>query len=423
MSTDAEVAVLGGGPAGCAAALWCASLGLRTVLVEAEASFGGQLRAIPYALENVPGMVSVEGATLAETLRAQALASGAVLVGGVRATLDGDALRVRLGPGGDVLAPRAVVLATGVRRRRLGVPGEDLPGVAYNVGREPERLRGLDVVVVGGGDDAAEHARLAAPYARSVVVLHRRATLSARPALQAAVDAYGTVVRRPFTHVESIEGAGAVRSVRVRGPHGVEEIAADRVFVCAGPAPRSEGFGVACDGFGYVRVDRLGRTSRAGVWAAGDVCSAEAPTVAAALGAGSTVAKAIVAGGPWPVLGEAAALGTVGLRGLTLPARIGAYASERGITQSLRFDLDFDADTAAAARTDALDETVDYAAVAAVVEGVLARQHYALIETVAEVVASEVLARFASGRVRVRVSKPDVPTRGTTAVVEVRRSR
>lgn len=423
-----DVIVLGGGPAGLSTAMWCAALGLSTLLVEAERELGGQLRAVPYPLENVPGIAAVEGAALAEVLRAQALSHGVVLRAGARARLDPSTLRVRLDGAPAVLARRAVVLATGVRRRRLGVPGEDAllgRGVSFNIGRDPARLKGLRVVVVGGGDDAVEHAHLAAPHARSVVLLHRGERLTARASLRTAVEAHPNVTRRPLTRVEAIEGDGAVAGVRAHGPHGAESLEADAVFVCVGPEPASDGFGVATDAKGYVRVDRAGRTSRAGVFAAGDVCSAEAPTVANATGMGSAVAKAIAAMGERATGAAAAAPGgatdRVELRGITLPARIGAYPRERHRVQTLSFDLDFDVDASRAAPTDALRDTVDYASVAEAIAEVVGRQHYNLIETVADVVAATVLARFATRRVRVRVTKPGVPMRRAAATVEVER--
>jgi thioredoxin reductase (NADPH) len=424
-----EVIVLGAGPAGLSTALWCASLGLSTLVVDAGREAGGQLRAIPYALENVPGVASIEGADLAEVLRAQAASQGAALLLGARARLDPAALRVRLDGHPAALTPAAVVLATGVRRRRLGVPGEDAlagRGVLYNIGRSPERLAGARVVVVGGGDAAAEHAHLAAPHARSVVLLHRGDELRARPALRTAVEAHANVTRRPRTRVEAIEGDAAVAGVRAHGPHGAELLAADAVFVCVGPEPVSEGFGVATDAKGYVLVDRAGRSSRAGVFAAGDVCSPEAPTVAHAMGMGSAVAKAILSREGWAAPAPTAAPGAsdrLGLRGISLPARIGVYPREKGRQQTLSFDLDFDVDAARAAPSDALRDTIDYAAVTEVIAEVMGRQHYNLIETVAEAVATTILARFPTRRVRVRVTKPGVPLRRSCAVVEIERTR
>ena len=99
------------------------------------------------------------------------------------------------------------------------------------------------------------------------------------------------------------------------------------------------------------------------------------------------------------------------------------YPREKNRHQTLTFDLDFDVDAARAAPTDALRDTIDYAAVTAVIAEVMGRQHYNLIETVAEVVATTILARFPTRRVKVRVTKPGVPLRRAAAVIEVERAR
>lgn len=425
-----EVIVLGAGPAGLSTALWCASLGLSTMVIDSRREVGGQLRLIPSAIENLPGIASIDGVDLAQTLSEQALSQGATLRLGPRARLDATSLRVHIDGSLEALTPRAVVLATGVRRRLLRVPGEDAllgRGVAFNIGRAPERLQDARVVVIGGGDDAAEHAHLAAPHARSVVLLHRGEALSARATLRTAVDAHANVTRRPRMRVESFEGAASVSGVWAHGPHGIELFPADAVFVCVGPEPVSEGFGVATDAKGYVRVDRAGRTSRAGVFAAGDVCSPDAPTIANAMGMGSAVAKAICAldgaSSAEPLATRRASRDRLGLQGITLPARIGVYLREKDRPQTLTFDLDFDVDATRSTPTDALRDTIDYAAVTAVIAEVIGRQHYNLIETVADVVATTILARFPTPRVRVRVTKPGVPLRRAAAVIEVERSR
>jgi dihydroneopterin aldolase len=100
---------------------------------------------------------------------------------------------------------------------------------------------------------------------------------------------------------------------------------------------------------------------------------------------------------------------------------VGVYDWEHGRVQTLRFDLTLDVDAAAASRTDALADTLDYAAVADAIEAELARGHVRLVETVAERVAAMLLQRFALRGCSVRVTKPDVPRPGAQAIVEVRR--
>ena len=424
MPVPVSVVVVGAGVAGMSAALWCVSLGLGVVLVEARERHGGQLHEIPLPVENLPGHTPVMGAALAERLRSQLIDAGVDVRVHARAELDPRSLTVRLGDG-EVLTPSAVVLATGVRRRRLGVPGERAlvgRGVHHNIGPDPRAYAGQHVVVVGGGDDAFEHALMVAPHAASVTLVHRSDRFSARDAFLAPVRADARVALRTFAEVEAIEGAARVEAVRVRTREGCERLRADMVFVCVGPEPASEGFGVATDARGYVRVDRLQHTSRAGVFAVGDVCCPEAPTIATAMGHGATAAKVIAARGAPPVA-TPAHTDRLTLHSLSLPARIGVYPREWRRRQTLTFEIAFEVDAGAASPSDSLQRTIDYAAVASSVEALLAEQHFNLIETVADVLATRLLANYESRSVRVRVTKPGVPQRHASASIEVERRR
>lgn len=418
MEETFDAVVIGGGAAGLSAAFWCATLGLRAAVVEARPRVGGQLHAVPDLIENLPGQAPTSGAALADALRAQCDHAGVVTIADAQATLDRAAPRVTLSTG-VTLTARAVVLATGVRRRRLGVPGETtLAGVYTNVGPDREHFADARALVIGGGDDAFEHARLLAPHARSVALAYRGERFSARDVLREAVlgDARVAVLTR--TVIEALEGDGRVALARLRGPDGAGAMDVDAVFVCVGPEPVSEGFGVAADARGYIRVDRLQRTSRPHVLAVGDVCCPEAPTIATALGQGAVAAKVIASGA---TTAPSARADHLTIHGLTLPARIGVYPREWKRLQTLTFDITFEVDAAAAAPTDSLRRTVDYAAVAAMTEAMLAEQHYNLIETVADLLATRLLARFDARTVRVRVTKPGVPQRHASASIEVER--
>ncbi|MEN9785971.1 MAG: Dihydroneopterin aldolase [Pseudomonadota bacterium] len=432
MHENLRVAILGAGPAGLAAAAWCVELGLAPVVYDGAARPGGQLWRIPGPIRGLAGADDLDGSTLLARLTAPLERARIPVHLGVRMR------PVSWGGGGDPLRnasplavegdlPRAevdaIVLATGVRRRRLGVPGEDArAGLHDNLGPDPARWRGARVVVVGGGDDAFEHAALLAPHAARVVLVHRSARFSAREALRAPVLRDPAVEIRTERRVVALEGDSVIDAVRLDDGTPLE---ADAVFRCIGPTPDSEGLGVARHPDGSVIVDRLQRTSRRGVFAAGDVCCPEAPTIPTALGHGSTAAKAAEAflragdHAPWP--GSPVAEDVLRVEDLVLPARIGAYDWETTRVQSLRFGLAFPVDTARAAARDALADTPDYAAAAEVVRGVLAQGHIRLVETVAERVADALLTRLAVPWVKVRVEKMDVPGPGARAVVEIRR--
>lgn len=433
MSDDVDVVILGAGPAGLAAGFRCGSLGMSAVVLDACASPGGQLHRIPYAVENLPGHAPVACEDLLARLVAQCRDVAVPVLTDHRAALDASTLVVRCDARRAHWRPRAVVVATGVRRRALDVPGErELTGrgVFDHHGRDLARFRGARVVIVGGGDDAFEHARILRPYAQEVTLVHRSDRYSARPAMRAPVESDRGVTLRPFTRVLAVEGDGRVEALRVETPRGEARIECDAVLVCVGPQPVTEGLGLATDPRGYLVVDHELRTSAPGVFAVGDVCAPDAPTLAGAFGHGATVAKVILAARGRPVAtavapaaSEPRASDLLAVRDLMLPARIGVYPRERSRRQMLGFEVRFDIDASRAAPTDTVRDTVDYAAAVECIAAVLASQHFNLIETVAAVVAEALLQRFATPRVHVRVTKPGVPQRHAAASVEVERRR
>ncbi len=429
MSEAVDVVVLGAGPAGLSTALWCASLGLTVTVFDRASRAGGQLHQVAHALDNVPGVLHVEPATLVDTLVTQVQHAGVTLGFDPAVTLDPWALRVTAPTLGRTVAPRAVVAATGVSRRLLGVAGEAAllgRGVSTNMGRDLDRFAGRRVLVVGGGDDAFEHCLRLSERAAAVTLVHRSDRYTARPALRRPVLAQGRVGLRPHHRVTALLGDATVRAAVLHGPDGDTTLDVDDVFVCIGPKPNSAGLGAATDRGGYLRVDRGLATTRPGLYAVGDLCCPEAPTVATAFGHGALVAKVLCArfrGAPTAPSDPPPSADTLRVEGLSLPARIGVYPRERTRRQTLGFALAFEVAAGTAARSDQVRDTVDYAAALETITAVLARQHFQLIETVAESVAEALLLRFACAAVTVRVFKPGVPQRGATASVEVHRRR
>src|ERR1700753_3139909 len=119
-----RVVVLGAGPGGLSAALWCASLGLDVTVLGGRERAGGQLHEIPGALDNLPGLPAANAGELAQTLTSQVMAGGVELRYGHSAVLAPDALHLRCDARRAGFDAAAVVIATGVRRRTLGIPGE-----------------------------------------------------------------------------------------------------------------------------------------------------------------------------------------------------------------------------------------------------------------------------------------------------------
>ena len=284
---NAEVLVVGAGPAGVAAALWARSFGLEPLLLESAGRIGGQLLRVHFELANLPGMVPGTGEAIARRCEQQLEAARVVV------RLDAEA--VALDPagagitlrGGETLAARAVVIATGVRRRRLAVPGErELTGrgVSYSANADRAQLAGRDVAVVGGGDAAFENALILASAGCRVGLLVR-GVARARPEFQARVADERRIERLDHTRVLAVLGEGHVTAVRIEDDRGTWERPVEAVVIKAGNVPNTEWCaGLGHDEHGYLRVNGAFRTSQAGVWAVGDVTRPPVFSVSVALG-------------------------------------------------------------------------------------------------------------------------------------------
>jgi thioredoxin reductase (NADPH) len=295
-----DVIIIGAGPAGLSAALWCDELGLDTLVIERAAEVGGQLLRVYNPVENYLGVTAANGRELRDLFAAQVedkefdLWTEAEIEG-----VDLKAKRVRLRSGED-LQSIALVIATGVRRRRLGIPGEsefEGRGVLESGQLERERVAGEDVLVVGGGDAAAENALLLAETCATVTLVHRGKTLSARPEFAERIKSDHRITVFTETTLRGILGGERVESVEMlrAGALKAMRMAVRAVLVRVGVEPNTELFRgqLHTDERGYVVVTGEQETSAEMVFAVGDVSNPLAPTVSGAAGAGATAAKVI----------------------------------------------------------------------------------------------------------------------------------
>ena len=207
-----DAVVVGGGPAGLAAALYLARARYRVLVVEKD-TFGGQIT-ITAEVVNYPGVEKTEGHSLTETMRRQALHFGAefLLAEAQGIDVDGDFRIVRTSRG--AFRCFAVLLATGAHPRKVGFEGEETfrgRGVAYCATCDGGFFTDRDVFVVGGGFAAAEEAMFLTRYARSVTMLVRRSTLSCAESIAEQVLAHESVRVRFNTVLEAVEGDTALR--------------------------------------------------------------------------------------------------------------------------------------------------------------------------------------------------------------------
>jgi thioredoxin reductase (NADPH) len=306
-----DVVVVGAGPAGLAAAVYGASEGLRTLVIEREAP-GGQA-GTSSRIENYLGFPSgVSGDELATRALQQARRLGAeILVTRCITRIDPAARHVHL-DGGDVLRARSIILACGVTWRRLAIDGFDRlhgKGLFYGAARsEAPNTHGLDVHIVGAGNSAGQAAMFFSTHARSVTILYRGDSL-AKGMSQYLVDQLATrpnVHVRFHTEVTAAHGDASLEAIDVvdRSSGATERLDSGGVFIFIGADAETEWLPpeIALDARGFVltgpdlrdggrwpleRDPYLLETSAPGVFACGDVRFSPVKRVAAAVGEGS----------------------------------------------------------------------------------------------------------------------------------------
>lgn len=295
-----DVIIIGGGIAGISAACWCADLGMRAVVLEINAEAGGQLLWTHNPIGNYPGFRAENGREFYEGIAQDAQERGLEIKPGIEIKIiDPIAKSVALKTG-ETMTAKALIVATGVRRRKLNVPGEDEfvgRGILSSGAKEKEKVSGLDVCIVGGGDAAFENALMLAEFARSVTVVHRGDKFRARKEFTEKVFDHSRINVIIGTTVSEILGSEEVESLKLVDTRSgqTNTIAAQAVLIRIGVEPNTEFLenAVELDEKGFVLVDSRSETSVENVYAAGDVASPDSMTLSTASGMGATAANAI----------------------------------------------------------------------------------------------------------------------------------
>lgn len=295
-----DVLIIGAGPAGISAARWCDELGLDTLVLEQAEEVGGQLLYVHNRIENYLGIQTANGTELRDRFVEQTKDCDFDLWTNVQVeAADLKARRVLL-KSGEELQSIAVVIATGLRRRRLGIPGEVEfagRGIIESGARDRDLVRGKDVCVIGGGDAAAENALLLAEFCPTVTLVHRGRKLRARREFTEQLHTHHCITVFPESKVQRIIGRDWVEAVEIERAGAIKpfQMAVQGVLIRIGFEPNSDLFQeqLSMDESGYVTVNSQQETSVENVFAIGDVANPLAPTIAGAVGAGATAAKVI----------------------------------------------------------------------------------------------------------------------------------
>lgn len=294
-----DVIIIGGGPAGISAAIWCNELGLSAVLFEGNTELGGQLLWTYNEINNYPGISASNGRELRDIFLKHALLQNLNFVTGNKILKVDLSKKEAVLESGEIYSSRAMIIATGIRRRKLTVEGEEEfigKGILESGKRDSGLVAGKRVCVVGGGDAALENALIVAETAASVTLLHRSDRFTARDEFLEKARTNKKIKILTNSKVERITGDQSLNSIEILDLKTGESrvCPADNLLIRIGVEPNAELFSgqIEQNEKGYVKVDAECRTSLANVFAIGDVANPVSPTIATAVGTGATAAKA-----------------------------------------------------------------------------------------------------------------------------------
>ena len=295
-----DVLIVGGGPAGAAAAIYAARKGIRTGIIAER--FGGQVLDT-MSIENFPSVEYTEGPKLAASMEAHVRSYGVQMISNqmaealIPATQDGGMTGIKLASGATLLA-KTVILSPGARWRQTGVPGEaELrnKGVTYCPHCDGPLFKGKRVAVIGGGNSGIEAAIDLAGVVEHVTVLEFDSKLRADDVLQRKLRSMpNTVIHVNAQTTEMLGKDGKLASLAFtdRSSGEAKSVDVEGCFVQIGLLPNTEWLKgtVALSNRGEIEIDDRGHTNLPGVFAAGDATTVPFKQIAIAMGAGSTAA-------------------------------------------------------------------------------------------------------------------------------------
>ncbi len=293
---ERDIVIVGSGPAGLSAALYAARADLSPVVLTGM-TLHGQASTTD-TIENYPGFPDgIGGTNLGQLFQTQAERFGAEIIMDMASSVDLQQIPFVVETYSQKYLAKSLIITTGATPKKLNVPGEkDLTGrgVSYCGTCDGWFFKDKDIVVVGGGDSALEEGLFLTRFAKTVNIVHRRDALRAGAILQKRAVTNPKINFIWDSVVTEIIGEGAVTAVRIKNVKNDEEVIYETsgVFVFIGHRPNSELFAgqLDLDDEGYIVVDKLMRTSKPGVYAAGEIADPHYRQVVTSAGMGAAAA-------------------------------------------------------------------------------------------------------------------------------------
>ena len=288
-----DVIIIGGGPAGLSAGIYAKRAMMNALLIE-KVGVGGQIIKT-HMLENYPGFPEISGMELMENMEEHAKKFDLeIKFADVRQIKDGSEVKTVVTLD-DEFETRSVIVATGTRPKKLGVPGEDEftgRGVSTCATCDGFFFTGKDVALVGGGDSAIVEAIFLTKMVNNVYVIHRRDELRAEKINQERAFKNPKIEFVWNSNLQSIEGTDTVEKVIVKNKltDKIKEIQVEGVFMYVGVEPGTDFVEADKDGNGFLITNPDLSTSVPGIFAAGDCRTTLLRQVATAVGDGALAA-------------------------------------------------------------------------------------------------------------------------------------
>lgn len=270
-----DLIIIGGGPAGLAAALYAARYNLKIILISEKP--GGEM-GTAFEIENYPGFEKISGAELAAKITKQIKKLGVKIVTakvvGIKEIPKGFEIKTNQD---QKFQTKTILLAVGTERRKLGVPGEKEfsgKGVSYCATCDGPLFREKTVAVIGGGDAGLASAFHLAQICPKVYVIEVLKELKTEPYWQKKIKTKKNVEILLDTKVKEVLGDQTVQEVVLETPKGIKKLKTDGVFVEIGSVPNTDlakKLKLKLDEKRFIVIDQSSATSKKGVWAAGDI--------------------------------------------------------------------------------------------------------------------------------------------------------